>query len=453
MINKYLEYIVNTKPTKLWVNTRFILHWITLPIKLTLIAGLGLFGIIYNKVKYKTRNPQSKNLNLAQKVQRLQKILKFLPVLKNDNYDLYLPRNKFGDARDGSSHSPDHQLLRQGQYVFLMSKLKKRTPQMEQALCNFMVGEYLARGYTWDFQNFKFKYNLKSTSGDMLIGLCLAMLDTSLLNENQSMLMEKFDQLISNIIEYDYSLLEGQEPTDEPYKSIWNKRLKLNDMREEKVKMKSSRAMWQPGLEVTGAQSLTLLAALKVNAKKNRSLSSDKEYWNMFYKHGYALLSLFPTAYLPNRRGYFNDVNCIQALYVLLKLSNTKVEKAIYKFALKYVFNLSKSWYNLYVIGLIKEVAPEILDREYLEQANKYRYEEDPILYSISSDKKVQSFETPVPLSYLHHSEFAYGDKLDQLAVSSPQLMKYSTGLSELAVMVLLEEGINEVLNNPKSFN
>lgn len=449
---KYQEFIVNSNPNPIWVKARFLLHWITIPLKLILIGLLGIYGIIYNRVKYKKREPQARNLKPIEKVQRLQRILKFLPVLKNEKFDLYLPRNKMGDPLNGSNNNTDHQLLHQGRYVFLMSKLNRRTHQMDTALSQFMQGKYLARGYSWDFVENKFNMNFRSTSGDMLIGLCMAMLGTSQTDESQAILMEKFDILVSSIIENDYSLLEGSEPTDEPYKTIYQKKLKESDQRPELVRMKSSRAMWNPGLECVGAQALTLLCALKVNAEKNKSRESEKEYWNMFYKHGYALLSLLPTAYLPNRRGYFNDSNCIQALYVLLKLSKTKTEKLVYKFALRYIFNLSKSWYNLYFIGLIKEVAPELIDKNYLEEAKKYLYEEDPIVWTLVDNAQQTVYTVPVPLGLLSHSEFAYSSSLDRIAVAGTG-SRVLTGLSELAAMALLEDDISEIFNNPKLLN
>jgi hypothetical protein len=452
MLNKYLEIVTDVKTNVFKNIIRDILHWITIPIKLLLIGSLGIYGIIYNRVKYKKRPPVPRRLNKTQKTQRLQKILKFLPVLKNEFYELYLPRNKFTDVLNGSNHSPDHQLLRHGQYVFLMSKLGKRTPLMDYALSQFIQGNYLARGYTWDYKENKFTFNMKSTSGDMILGLSLAMLDTDLTKSSQDELMEKYDQLVSNMVEFDYALLEGQEPTDEPYKTLWNKRLKEASLRPEAVRMKSSRAMFQPGLETVGAQALTILAALKTNAKKNKSKSSNDEYWKLFYKKGYALLSLLPTAYLPNRRGYFNEANCTHALYILLKLADTKLEKFVYKFALRYVFNLSKSWYNLYFIGLVKEVAPDLISEEYLQQAKEYLYEEDPIIWTYTDSVGLKTDNVPVPLGLLKHSEFAYGDKLDQYNQQGTGDRVF-TGLSELAAMVLLEDEIYENINDPRSFN
>jgi hypothetical protein len=463
MLNKYLSLITQTNPSAMWKFVRNVLHWTSLPIKLFLIGMLGLFGIVYNKLKYKKRPPEPRNLSLEQKQKRLDKIIKFLPVLKNDNYDLYLPRHPFtAGSFNGADHSTDHQLLRQGQYVFLMSKLGKRTQQMDQTLARFIQSKHLMRGYKWDYNKMEFIDNKRSVSGDMLIGLCLALLDAPKTKIDQKQLdlagdaglivppssadflFEKFDTLVNNIIENDYALLEGQEPTDEPYKTIWNERLKAADMREEKIQMKSSRAMWQPGLETTGAQALTLLAALKVNAKKNKSKLSEKEYWNVFYKKGYALLSLLPTAYLPNRRGYFNDHNCVNSLYVLLRLADTKLEKFVYKFALRYVFNLSKAWYNPYFTGLVSEVAPELVSSEYVAQVREYLYEEDPIIWIEDNNKGIQTNYVPIPLGLLKHSEFAYGDKQDVYNVQNTGTRVF-TGLSELASMVLMEPEIKSL--------
>ncbi len=424
--NKYIELIAKVNPSENWKKIRLILHWATIPLKLLLIGFLGIFGILYNRLRYRKRPAEPKNFD---KENRLRKILKFLPVLKNENFDLYLPRQPVtAGAFNGADHCTDHQLLRQGQYVFLMSKLNKRTPQMENALVNFIQGVHLLRGYKWDYKDSKFVNNMQSTSGDMLLGLCLAMLDTTLGNEDQSMLLEKFDQLVCGIVDNDYALLEGEKPKEEPYITLY----------ENNPKIKSSRGMWQPGLETVGAQALTLLAALKTNAKKNKSVSSEKEYWDVFYKKGYALLSLLPTAYLPNKRGYFNDLNCIHALYILLTLSETKVEKFVYRFALRYVFNLSKSWYNPYFTGLINEVAPDLISKKYLSKVKEYLYEEEPLVWTLDNPATVISNKVPVPLGFLSHSEFAFGDRLDKIAVQNTGV-KVFTGLSELAAMVLLD--------------
>jgi hypothetical protein len=444
-MNKYIKLISSTTPSCLWKFTRTLLNWITIPIKLVVIGAIGVYGILYNKFKYKKRPPEIRDLSFEQKQARLKKILKYLPVLKNDQYELYLPRQPLKSGSfNGADHNTDHQLLRQGQYVFLMSKLGRRTPQMENALSHFMQGPYLLRGYKWDYQNKRFINNAQSTSGDMLLGLCLAMLDTNLANETQSMLLEKFDQLVSGIVDNDYALLEGSVPKEEPYISLYNEQLKKYDMREEKVKLKSSRAMWQPGLETVGAQALTLLAALKTNAKKNKSKSSEKEYWNVFYKQGYALLSLLPTCYLPNKRGYFNDHNCVNALYILLKLADTKFERLVYKFALRYVFLLSKSWYNSYFVGLIHEVAPELLSEQYIADVCDYLYEEDPLSWTLDNAQTIQSFVSPIPLGTVAHSEFAYGDKLDRYNVNGTGERVF-TGLSELAAMVLLDDDYKDM--------
>ncbi len=443
-MKKYIKHIVNPSPTKLWQVTRFVLHWVTLPIKLVIMSLIGIFGIIYNKVRYTKRQIYPQHLNLQDRSKRLQKVLKYLPVLKNEFYNLYLPRNELGDTLDGTNHSSDHQLLQHGRYVFLMSKINRQTPQMIYALEQFLHNKMLARGYKWDYEQNKFIHNFRSVSGDMLLGLCLSLLSAKD-NEDFDLLLEKFDILMAGIVQNDYALLEGQLPTDEPYKSIYQE-LGLNP------KMKSSRAMWQPGAETTGAQALTILAALKVNHKINRTLSSGREYNKLFFKYGYGLLSLIPTCYLPKRRGYFNDCNCIQALYILLKLSDTKLEKFVYKFALRYVFNLSKSWYNLYFIGLIKEVAPELLDEKYLNTAKDFLYESEPVVFTADNAKTTQIFKAPIPIDLVNHSEFAFQDKLDHVKIADTGDVVHS-GLSELAAMVLLDDELVKSFNEPKSFN
>lgn len=445
MFKAYIKLISNTSPSKSWQVVRSVLHWLTIPIKLILIGLLGIFGIIYNRLAYKKRQPELRDMSLKQKQDRLKRIIKSLPVVQNDQFDLYLPRNKMTDVLNGGNHNSDHQCLRQGLYVMLMSKLGKRTFQMDNALTQFISdGRFLLRGYKFDYATQKFVNNAQSTSGDMLLGLCLGMLDTDLTNSSQDFLIESYDQLISSIIDNDYSLIEMERPKDAPYNEIYDEELKRLQNRKEDVRIKSSRGMWQPGLETVGAQALTILAALKVGAKKVKNREAEKEYWKLFYKQGYALLSLLPTAYLSHRRGYFNDSNCINALYVLLKLADTRVEKFVYKFALRYVFNLSKSWYNPYFTGLVKEVAPGLVGDKYLKEVREYLYEEDPAIYTMDNAVAIKTKLVPVPLSLLNSSEFPYESKQDNyitIGTGTP----VRTGLGNLAAMVLLEEDLDKI--------
>jgi hypothetical protein len=65
--DKYLEIVTDVK-TNIFKNIiRDTLHWISLPIKLLLIGCLGIYGILYNKFKYKKRPPVARRLNKTQK--------------------------------------------------------------------------------------------------------------------------------------------------------------------------------------------------------------------------------------------------------------------------------------------------------------------------------------------------------------------------------------------------
>lgn len=445
MFKSYIKLISNTTPSKSWKVIRTILNWLTIPIKLLLIGLLGVFGIIYNKVAYKKRKPELRDFSLKNKQDRLKRILKTLPVVQNDQFDLYLPRNKIADILNGANHNTDHQCLRQGLYTMLMSKLGKRTFQMDNALTQFISdGRFLLRGYKWDFETKKFINNAQSVSGDMLLGLCLGMLDTDQTNPAQDFLIESYDQLISSIIENDYSLIEMERPKDSPYTELYDEQLKELKNRKEDVKLKSSRAMWQPGLETVGAQALTILAALKVGSKKVKNRDAEKEYWNLFFKQGYSLLSLLPTAYVPNRRGYFNDSNCINALYILLRLADTTLERMVYKFALRYVYNLSKSWYNPYFTGFVKEVAPDLVSDKYLSDIREYLYEEDSSLYALDEATSLKTKLVPIPLSLLSYSEFPYESNQEYYVVKNTGTA-VRTGIGDLAAMVLLEQDLDKI--------
>src|SRR5690606_39758278 len=84
--------------------------------------------------------------------------------------------------------------------------------------------------------------------------------------------------------------------------------------------------MFHPGLECTGSSAITLLAALKVGSKILKSKTHKETYNKLFWKYGYGFLSLFPTTFIPSKRGYFNDHNCMVAAYILAKLADRSEE-------------------------------------------------------------------------------------------------------------------------------
>lgn len=432
IINTYSRFILQINPPKYWKVLRFIIHWVTIPFKLAIIGSLGLFQIIKHSLD-KPRVIESKEIPLATKQDYFEKILNLSPVMRSHDLQLYVSRQPYNFPIDGTTHNPDHQLARHATFCFLMGKLGLRTYEMDRALWFHMQDKYLVRGYKWNPVEQTIEFNASTVSGDMLCGLNLAMLDT-----DDSILKEKFDILINYIIDNDYSLLEGSRPGNEdPGQALWDKLLKQVSDRPEKVRMKSARGMWQPGLETVGAQALTVLAALRVADKKG-VVNAKKEYRKLLYTYGYGILSIFPTAYIDSRRGYFNEHNTIIALYVLSKLSESKLGKLFWKIPMMYVWSLSKHWYNPYFTGLVKECYPDLVSDEYLNKCEQYLYEEEPNHYNYAF-AEVSKSQAPVKFNKIHEDEFNPDIKRDYEIVSVEEDSKIRTGLGFLAGAIMLE--------------
>lgn len=386
-IYNYTKFILKLELyPKWWPAVRFILNWITLPIKLFVIGSMGIYQIIYQTLFFRTRhiNPQTN--------ENKEKYLRFmyskLPVVRNINEELYVNRVPYYEKPNGYNQNIDHQASRHGTYTFLMSQIDKRNGFQEMALARHMFEHKLYRGYNWAD-----KVNENTVSGDMLIGTALGVLNTkgsikvgSIASSGGSAeaLMDAYYELISNFVRNDYSLLEGNKsPEDGPEKEAFDEEVKRK-LEAGAVRLKSTRGMLSPGLEPVGAQAITALCALRVGDRVCGSLLARKAYVKLLYKYGYGLLSLFPTAFIQSKRGYFNDHNVMVGLYILAKLSDGKLGRLFWTFPMIYTFLLSYKWRNGYFTGLLLDVAPwmGIFLKYHKEQCINYLYEEMPIAYA-----------------------------------------------------------------------
>jgi hypothetical protein len=327
-----------------------------------------------------------------------------------------------------------------------MSKLGKTNEAMAKGVYNHMQNRYLCRGYYINPYEDRMEYNVATTSGDMLCGLNLAVLAEK---SSQTTICDRFDYLVSKIIENDYALLEGVARTakDDAGVELYKRLLHEAGQVPENVRMKSARGMWQPGLETVGAQALTILATLRLADKKLGSLEARKHYRKLIWKYGYGLLSLFPTAYIDKQRGYFNDHNCMISLYVLSKLADTKLSKWFWKQSMKYVWSLSKHWYNGYFTGLLYDAHPDLYDVQYVDRCYAYLLEADAgnIL------NKPDSYETimlpndhqPSRLGFIPEDEFYPDIAHDKEYLAKPEAKWYRTGLGWVAGVVMLHEARN----------
>ncbi len=466
LYTKYMSLILDTRPSKTWQVARLLLHWVTLPIKLIAIGSLGLYQII-NQRKQKIR-PLPGHMTESLKKEYFNHILDRLPVFKNDSLDLYVNRVPYYEASYGWNHNFDHQAARHGTYVFLMNKLGKQSIKMDNALIKHVQQGQLTRGYGLNPMNKEWVFNRASVSGDMLVGFCLGMMslrnrdknnrvniqgtDSALLtDQNAGFIKERFDELLCNILDNDYALLEGQRPEDdtEGNLQLWEEIEKHNEKAIVKRTMKSNRANWQPGLETVGAQALTLLAAVRIGDKILGGARYKREYTKLLFRYGYGLLSLFPTAFIKSKRGYFNDHNCMVSLYILSELSDSKLGKKFWGFAMKYVWALSKNYYNGYFTGLLNEAHPGSVSKEYIDACIQYLYEEKPIQHAYNDSARVEPEAYPVKFNEMNQDEFhpdmeqrlllppGMSDEDKRIVLSG--LDRTKSGLGWLAHAVMLE--------------
>jgi hypothetical protein len=465
---KYIELICLTKPPKYLKVLRFILHWLTIPIKLMVIGSMGTYQIIRQEFFTKRRKvPPLPSHEI--KLEYFNSIKSKLPVLKTAELELYVNRVPYYEQPQKWNFNSDHQASRHGVYCFLNGILGTRVIEQDVALCKHLVMGQLARGYKWNpFESMQIVYNQGSVSGDMLIGVSLAM--TNLIKEKieegthiqgyNGFLKERYDEMLYNIIENDYSLLEYVRPDKEdPQQALWDKAQIHNEkaIPSQHIKIKSIRGMWQPGLETVGAQALTILAALRIGDKILGASYAKKEYRRMLFRYGYGLLSLFPTAFVKSQRGYFNDHNCITSLYILSSLAETKLGRFFWKIPMLYTWMLSRTWYNGYFTGLVEKAHPGTISQSYLDKCKAYLYEDKPLTYSYAQSASLPANEYPVKFNDMSQDEF-YPDMPHELLVptdlddeSKRQVLsgieKYRSGLGWLACAVLLEKDAKNVFN------
>lgn len=440
MVKWYFKLITNPKPGLIWKSIRFILHWISLPFKLALIGSIGIYKIMQKSLFSKTRQDNGA-LVMDIKQNYFKKIWENLPVYSSNTLSFYANRVPYNSFPNASNHNTDHQASRHGIFSFLLSKLKLQSDKINKGTGMLMSGNYLSRGFHYEPTEQQWIYNTQCTSGDMLLGVCMAMLNTK-----DDILLEKFDTLVEGIIDNDYALLEGQTPyqNDITY-DIWNEQLAKHKT-PSLIKMKSSRGMWAPGLETAGAQTLTILAVLKLAEKKTGNQRAKQHYNKLIYKYGYGLLGLFPTTYLEFQRGYFNEHNCMNALYILSKLSDNKLGKMFWRVCMTYVWSLSKHWFNPYFTGLMMDAHPGSISEEYRQKCENLLYTEEPRDYGYLQAHTAFDKIEPVPYNHLYEDEYAPEDPQNRKIVVADEKYKIKTGLGFLAHAIMIEKNPEELL-------
>jgi hypothetical protein len=353
-----------------------------------------------------------------------------LPIIHGETIQLHVCRSPHYGLPDGINHNDDHQGSRHGAYAFLMNKLNLGNQKIDKATRQHFLKEWgFARGYK--ITRLGYEYNARSTAGDQLIGLSLAML-----HNPDTATKELFEQSIVSIIENDYALLEGGVPKDSDIQAHYFKLITKNNMRPEKVKIKSSRGMFQPGLETVGAQALTILCALRVADVICNSTIAREHYNKLLWRYGYGLLSLFPTTFAPRgSRGYFNDHNCMVAAYILGSLSN-KLGRRYWGTIMLYLWSLSYRYYSGYFTGMVNEIIPGIISSSYIEKCKRYIYEEEPNTFALEEHKHIRTnLEYPVKFNLMNQDEF-HPDLDQKITIGVPA---YRAGLGWLAHATMID--------------
>lgn len=462
MLNKlytrYAKFILKIENVpSYWFTVRFIVHWLTLPIKLLVIGSLGWFQIIRQTLF--SSNRKTTKVDIETKTKYLKFMFNKLPIFKSETEELYVNRVPYYERPNGYNHKPDHQAARHGTYVFLMGKVGKRTPAQEMSMAKHMKNETLFRGYDLTGQT-----NANTVSGDMLCGVTLAMLDVKssvipdygpIKGGTGDILRDKFDEIVKSIIENDFALLEGGIPEDGPERLQYDEELaRVKDPI--LVRIKSARGNWQPGLETVGAQALTLLAAVRVADKKCGSPLPKRTYSKLLYRYGYGILSLIPTAFTQKQRGYYNEHNCMISAYTLAKLADNKMGRLFWTLPMIYIFLLSYRYRNGYFTGLLLDVAPYlsgILSYHKQECINNL-YEKEPIPYSRAFGLEIPiKKDLPVAFSDMNQGEFhveqVHAQLFTKLDNDIIRTDNHHSGLGWFAHSILLEpEYVKNVLKD-----
>lgn len=408
--NKYTQFIRKTKPTEFWKKIRFILHWASLFPKLFITLLWSLCMLIY-MMTWKTR----KTKTIFNKRSLIARVLNHLPLYTDNGIQLYCCGVPYYSSVDGSNHEITNQVAKHGIYHFLMNHLKISNGEMAKATQLHMYDyRWLARGYRINTLK-QLECNFNSPSSSELLGVALA---TS--NSSCELLKETYERLIVTILDNDYSLLDA---SNKP--------------------IKSEKGMFQPGLEVTGKDALTILAALKVAAKSGLT-DARHAYDTLIRKYGYGLLSLFPLTFTPWRRNYFNDNNCMIAAYLLTKYAKGKWAKRYWSFVMLYIWALSYKWYNGWFTGLINSVSPGLISETYTTDCKEFLYESDPLHYTNCDGKTIKPDIYPVRLDQIDEGNFL-GEAEHRIVLGGE---RKKTGLGWLAYAIMLDtETVKEVLS------
>lgn len=413
-LNKIIDWHRKLNPPTWWKTVRFAIHWMTLPLKVMIIGSLGLAMIIRNCF-IKRNKGVTDHHSPDDETRYVVEFWKKKPLIRYGTRILHVLRVPAGEEPTGKNHNTDHQLARHGVLVAI-NQIDGNCPQGEiSAMYDHIVRDdgQLLRGYHVDDNGDRLNSNDVDVSGDMLVGLIFGSTHCSSETQYQISLINTLGQ---HLLVNDYAIKSGNK--------------------------KSDVAMWEPGIFTVGAQAVTILAALRFCYRKTHNLEFLKRYLWLFYFCGYGLLSLFPTAFLPSRRGYNNDNVVIQALYSLIKNTDSSLERFVYKFAILYTWLLSFPYYNGFFTGLVHDVTG-LIPRVYRQRCLNYLTVDGWSAYSRSGWSETSIMKSlPLPPQLRNNGEFGPVDE-DQETGRLGGFDEYVSVLGWLSSYTLIKKSLD----------
>lgn len=453
------RYVLKTiKPNKLWKTIRFVLHWISLPLKVSKNLILGVFTriVALSSKKRTISSVNYKQLDLRQ--QYFNSLLKKLPVLKGSGLKVYAPRVPLDKPTNGSTHVSQNQTKLQALLVFLSSELGIHDEQLVNGLTNSFLGGFLTNGFTVNSEN-KAVNNIQSADDLLLssVSLAIATLNVKKMSSNveidgekyvplsgvEFVLREKYEILILKIFEdYDMSFLEGATPEDETAKKLFKELIKQSEGDVNLIMMKSHLGMFQPGLELSSKNALAILAALKVTGVKLRSIAARKYYNKLLWKYGYGILGAFTN---PKEK----NLSEMLSLYTLSLLSTNFLGKLYWRLAMKWTWGHTKHKYNALFTGLLNKSHEKAVSQKYLDTCRANLYEEEPRNYGFNTVGSVVANKTKeYPVKYNNSFESEFMESQDLVVNLDIVDERVKTGLGWLLQALVLEEDPKKLLKD-----
>jgi len=355
MLKKFKEFI-SINSLKLF---RFLSHWISLPFKILYFEIYLMISSIYNLF-----HPVNITNILCDEEKGFifQTIYKDLPIFENEQIKLYCPDSR-GNV-DGSNHITTNQLIYQGLYAFLMSKLGKRDSKIDQALYLHIHGKWLINGMKRN-EFGQMIIDDCETTANHLLSLALSILGASakyvnpaeivLKDPEQSgvyalvgddILRDKFDILIHELMANDLSLYHTYTipPLYIPFTH------------------KATEAIFHPGIKLSPKKAIILLAVLQIVGIKLGSLEAKRMYKKLTRWYGYKLLA-------------FSATYSVESLIAAYLLARVDPKCRLWKLILFKFFLLHFRQFNGLTTGFIKEICPSLISKKYLEKTNQISWD------------------------------------------------------------------------------